>query len=671
MKYLESIQFVYPWVFLALPLPFLVMWLLPIWRNDESMLSVPFSFFNRLSTVAGKQRQAVAWSGWNSFFYMLCLFLVWIGLIIGLARPQWIGEPVVEEKPARDLLLAIDLSGSMATTDMKDANGKAISRLDAMKTVLSEFLSKRKGDRVGLLFFGSASFLQAPFTEDLDVCQQLLDEAQVGMAGIKTMLGDAMGSAIHTFQESPLKEKVLILLTDGNDTGSLVPPAKAAELANNAGIMVHTIAFGNPETAGEDKFDEKTLKGISDVTGGHFFMASDRESLAKVYEQVDKITPRKVDTVAHRPVHEMYVWPLFFALLLSFLGQMAACLKPYIGKLFLNPSITAAVLLVCFLPLFAGFSSGDLFHFLRPEAFFLLIPFLIVLLVLQFNRNGKRRWANVIDPHLLEVLLVNRNRKMKVHPVHVLTVFWLIGTVALAGPSFFSEASPQAANTADLVIVMKVTPSLEKGQDLQPNRLERAKQKVSDLLALRKDARNALIAYGGSSHLVMPLTSDATVLKTFSDALSPELIPVQGDDPERALSLAQKQLEQGKSAGSILFVADSFPNDFPAAVAQHIGKNGAPVSVLAMLSDAPDYPENTVDLNILEKAADEGNGRFESASSDKSDVSAIAAAVRHTDYVPGKGKDDRKDEGFAFMPLLSLVWLLNFRRGFTTVQRTA
>ena len=152
----------------------------------------------------------------------------------------------------RDLLLAVDLSGSMETKDFKNAAGQTVDRLSAVKEVLNDFLTKREGDRVGLIFFGSAPFVQAPFTEDLKVCRQLLDEAQVKMAGPQTAFGDALGLAITVFDRSTVPERVLIALTDGNDTASKVPPAKAAEIAKDKGIVIHTVSVGDPKAAGED-----------------------------------------------------------------------------------------------------------------------------------------------------------------------------------------------------------------------------------------------------------------------------------------------------------------------------------------------------------------------------------------------------------------------------------
>ncbi|MCB1699123.1 MAG: VWA domain-containing protein, partial [Halioglobus sp.] len=182
----------------------------------------------------------------------------------------------------RDLILAVDLSGSMATKDFKNASGQTVDRLTAVKEVLDSFLAKRQGDRVALIFFGSAPFVQVPFTEDLKVCRQLLDEAQVSMAGPQTAFGDAIGLAINLFDRSEVKERVLIALTDGNDTASQVPPLKAAQIAKDKGITIHTVAVGDPRAVGEDALDEDTLKQVASTTGGLYAHAADTQQLNEI-----------------------------------------------------------------------------------------------------------------------------------------------------------------------------------------------------------------------------------------------------------------------------------------------------------------------------------------------------------------------------------------------------
>ncbi len=254
------------------------------------------------------------------------LALAWLGVVTALARPQWLEDPLIKEIPMRDLLVALDLSGSMDTRDFTNAQGDIINRLDAAKQVLGEFLARRDGDRVGLILFGSAAFVQVPFTEDLDVVRALLDEVEVRMVGPRTMLGDAMGLAINLFEDSEVSERVLIILTDGNDTGSLVPPERAAEIARDSEVTVHTIAMGDPTAAGEAALDEKTLDIVASTTGGDFFRANDREELESIYRRLDDLNPRQVETLSHRPRVDMYAWPLAVTLLASMIHLLLSVL---------------------------------------------------------------------------------------------------------------------------------------------------------------------------------------------------------------------------------------------------------------------------------------------------------------------------------------------------------
>jgi Ca-activated chloride channel family protein len=226
-------------------------------------------------------------------------------------------EPLVRELPMRDLLVALDLSGSMETRDFTDESGEVSDRLTAARQVLDQFLSRREGDRVGLIFFGSAAYVQAPFTEDLDVVRELLDEAQVRMLGPRTMLGDAIGVAIQLFERSEVEERVLIVLTDGNDTGSMIPPSRAAEIARDNGVTIYTIAMGDPRAAGEQALDEVTLKQVAATTGGEYFHASDREQLDRIYSTLDRLNPKQVESLSYRPQHELYYLPLGLAIILS------------------------------------------------------------------------------------------------------------------------------------------------------------------------------------------------------------------------------------------------------------------------------------------------------------------------------------------------------------------
>ena len=309
------LTFAHPWLILLLPLPWLVRTLLPAHHERKAAVRVPF--LQRLSRLAGLQPGTGVAVARRPLSQWLVLSLTWLFMVAALTRPQWLEEPVIKELPMRDLLVAVDLSGSMEARDFTDAEGNSIDRLTAVKQVLDTFFARRDGDRVGLILFGSAAFVQVPFTDDLDVVRELLDEAQIRMLGPRTMLGDAMGLAINLFERSEVDERVLIVLTDGNDTGSLVPPERAAEIARDNGVVTYTIAIGDPASAGEQALDEKTLENIAAITGGSYFHANDRDELEAIYTRLDEVNPRQVETQSYRPLTDLFHWPLAAGLLLT------------------------------------------------------------------------------------------------------------------------------------------------------------------------------------------------------------------------------------------------------------------------------------------------------------------------------------------------------------------
>ena len=304
-----------PWVFLLLPLPLLILYLAPAYREPRLAVRVPF--MDRLYVVTGRTGGTGGALVRRTRMQKAQIAFAWLALLTALARPTWMEDPIVRELPMRDLLVALDLSGSMETRDFTDASGQLTDRLGAAKQVLDQFLSRRDGDRVGLVFFGSAAFVQAPFTEDLEVVRELLDEAQVRMLGPRTVLGDSIGVAIRLFENSEVDERVMIVLTDGNDTGSLVPPVRAAEIARDNGVTVHTVAMGDPEAAGEQALDEETLRAVAETTGGGYFHAGDRVELERIYRALDQLNPRQVESLSYRPERELYFWPLGAAVLFS------------------------------------------------------------------------------------------------------------------------------------------------------------------------------------------------------------------------------------------------------------------------------------------------------------------------------------------------------------------
>ncbi len=315
------LTFAHDWIFWLAPLPLIVWRLIPASARVRPAVRVPF---------LPRLRSAGAPSGANSREQQLPLAvrsLVWFLLLTAVARPQWLEPPIERSIPTRDLLLLVDLSGSMDQQDFTNATGQKVDRLTAVKEVLGDFLAKREGDRVGLVVFGSAAFLQVPFTTDLALCRQLLDETAVRMAGPRTAIGDAIGLGIKLFENSDVPTKTIIALTDGNDNSSAVPPAEAARVAQDRGITIHTIAIGDPTTVGEEKLDQEALQVVAETTAGGFFLAMNREELAGIYQRLDGIETRDVQTVSHRPRQDLYAWPLaavLLVLLAAHLGRLRA-----------------------------------------------------------------------------------------------------------------------------------------------------------------------------------------------------------------------------------------------------------------------------------------------------------------------------------------------------------
>jgi Ca-activated chloride channel family protein len=303
----------YPWLLILLPLPWLVRALLPPGRRQHASLMVPFVDRLRQASGAG----AVVMRAAGDRGRMVFKTVLWTVLIVTLARPQWLEPAVIREVPTRDLLLLVDLSTSMGQEDFTNAAGVKVDRLTAVKEVLGDFLVRRQGDRAGLVVFGESPFLQAPFTVDLELSRLLLEESAIGMAGPRTAFGDAIGLGVNLFRESDAPAKTMIVLTDGNDTASRVPPVEAARIAAQEGIRIHTVAIGDPATVGEEKLDEQTLRDVAETAGGSYFFGADRDGLAGIYRELDTIETRTVQTVSHRPRRDVYYWPLLMVLLLS------------------------------------------------------------------------------------------------------------------------------------------------------------------------------------------------------------------------------------------------------------------------------------------------------------------------------------------------------------------
>jgi Ca-activated chloride channel family protein len=319
-------QLDYPWLLLLLPLPWLGYRYLPDYREARSAVRVPF--FGAMSRAVG---QAPGRAGTHSNARQLLLnLLVWTLVLVAAARPVFVEKPIERQQPVRDLMLAIDISQSMETTDFTDASGQKIDRLAAVKAVVHGFIDKRKDDRLGLIVFGSGAYPQAPLTLDHASLSLLLDDTGIGMAGPNTAIGDAIGLSLKLLDQAHEQEKVLILLTDGNDTSSAITPDHAASMAAAKGVVIHTIGIGDPTAEGEAKVNLQGLQHIAEATGGRFFRAEDRNALDQVYGTLDKLTPHQVHTLSHQPKKELFWWPLAAAIALLALYHLGALLRVHL-----------------------------------------------------------------------------------------------------------------------------------------------------------------------------------------------------------------------------------------------------------------------------------------------------------------------------------------------------
>jgi Ca-activated chloride channel family protein len=320
------LEVVWPWVLLGLPLPWLARhFLKPNSSSDDAALRV--SFLDELSPLTSQHR-----SNFSKRWWMLAVAAIaWVLLIIAATRPQWVGDPIQQALSSRDVMMAVDLSGSMQEKDfmIKD---QWVDRLTATKWVASQFIQRRHGDRIGLILFGDQAYLQAPLTQDRKTVLQFLSEAEIGLAGKQTAIGDAIGLAVKRLKDHPSDDRVLILLTDGANTAGAVSPLKAADLAKQFGVKIYTIGIGADEMIVRDFFgsrrvnpssdlDEKTLSAIAKKTSGQYFRARNIDAFEKIYALIDSMEPVEQQAEFFRPRIDLYYWPLSIAAVLAlFLG---------------------------------------------------------------------------------------------------------------------------------------------------------------------------------------------------------------------------------------------------------------------------------------------------------------------------------------------------------------
>ncbi|MBS7661021.1 VWA domain-containing protein [Pseudomonas lalucatii] len=325
-------EFAWPWLFLLAPLPWLLRLVLPAADSGEAALKV--GFLDELEALAGRRARArlPAWRQQAPFA------LLWLLLLGAAARPEWVGEPLPLPASGRDLLLAVDVSGSMDYADMRWED-QEVSRLTLVKQLLGDFIEGRRGDRVGLILFGSQAYLHAPLTFDRRTVRIWLEEAVIGIAGKNTAIGDAIGLAVKRLRQRPADSRVLVLITDGANTGGEIEPMTAARLAAEEGVRIYPIGIGaDPQQGGVLglfgfnpglDLDEPTLHAIAEVSGGEYFRARSADDLRRIEASLDRLEPVSQQPTLARPALALYPWPLGAALLFSLalvIGEQGAAL---------------------------------------------------------------------------------------------------------------------------------------------------------------------------------------------------------------------------------------------------------------------------------------------------------------------------------------------------------
>jgi Ca-activated chloride channel family protein len=317
-------ELAWPWLLAALPLPLIVAWLLPRAPGIiATALRMPHAGFalpdQRDVSPVPRLRTALALLGWAL-------------LVFAAARPQWFGPPEDVPRSGRDLMLAIDTSGSMSIEDMQIGSGnEPAPRFAAIQAIASDFIHRRAGDRVGLILFGTRAYLLVPLTFDLKTVGRQLNDSTIGLAGRETAIGDALGLAVKRLRDRPQDQRVLVLLTDGVNTAGDLDPRKAIELAAANHVRVYSIGigadalrvnslFGSRVVNPSADLDEAMLKRMAEATGGRYFRARNSDELADVYRAIDALEPVADTKQSLRPVDELYWIPLAAALAVAALA---------------------------------------------------------------------------------------------------------------------------------------------------------------------------------------------------------------------------------------------------------------------------------------------------------------------------------------------------------------
>ena len=318
------LTFVWPFIAVLLPIPFALFLMKKKATEPKVATALYVPFFKELKKECQTIQSHISF--WSALFF----FLSWIALCLSGMRPVFIGEPVSTQARQRQLMLVLDVSGSMEEDDFVLKN-RRISRMNMVKLLSDDFLKKRKGDAVGLTLFGSEPYVYIPLTADVDTASQMLSELDVGMAGDQTAIGDALGLAVQTMKNIKNESKVIVFMSDGNANAGGLSPEQSLEMAKKDGIRVYTIGigslpytvntfFGRRQVNPASGLDEKTLRKIAEHTGGKYFRATTTADMHKIYDEIDKLEPIDTETNIIYPTKELYYYPLLLALILGFIG---------------------------------------------------------------------------------------------------------------------------------------------------------------------------------------------------------------------------------------------------------------------------------------------------------------------------------------------------------------
>lgn len=334
-------SFVWPWMILLAPLPLLVRKLLPpagnASANEEPEILFPHT--ERLTAVFPRHARG---TNIQSFWYIAALTLLWLCLVGTLMRPQLVDQFTRVKTTGHDLMLAVDLSGSMRALDFSTETER-VNRLDVIKAVVGKFVRERKNDRIGLILFGGNAYLRVPLTSDTLSVGKMLDNMQIGEAGDSTAIGDAIGLAVKNLRDRPAQSRVLVLLTDGADNASTIPPLEAAKLAAQYGIRIYTIGIGShglvpiPDENGnivmaQMDLDENLLKKIADMTGGSYFHATQTSALETVYDKINRLEKSESEAHTYLIRKPLYRYPLSVAMgMLALLCAIPLCRRIIYG----------------------------------------------------------------------------------------------------------------------------------------------------------------------------------------------------------------------------------------------------------------------------------------------------------------------------------------------------